>query len=571
MKATKAIKAFSAILALLILMTGCENDGDKILLSGLEGSELVATESKVVLAQETSSQLVLSLAWTSTTLKVSNPGMSAPNILSTYIQVSTQSDFSSNVTESLESSLSKAYTGSELNTVAKNMGVEADVPVTFYFRLKGTTGANMEPVYSNVVSVDVTSFKIDMSIGFILDSKMADTGRTLYSAKSDGVYTGFMGATGWYNYFMKEGDGTTWGNDGVDGTAFLMSSEEDADKRWNFWFPGVTGCYYTEVNTNKKLWSALLIPTLTVSGDISGEMTFDRPNVKWTTVFNATSAKTLKIKLQGTGKQYDYSTGADDTSTPINTTIAFAQNGQNISLASTAGEISVTVPEAGEYSLVVDLSNPQAWTCEVVSGSTGPIEINPYVYLPGIDDLTSGGWNFNTTLALYNEDELSYAGVANVNSEWGYGIYTEIDNWSSFYKLGSGDAYTGTLLASSENNLPAPAAGLYLLDVSLKGLTYNLTNIGSSIYVVGLHDQWDFNTALTATATAGVYAGSVTINSASPWGFQIHVDSSWNHYFGGSEGKLYYKGSNITDDASLAPGTYQVTVDLISRTYSITQ
>lgn len=58
-----------------------------------------------------------------------------------------------------------------------------------------------------------------------------------------------------------------------------MSSENDSDKRWNFWFPGRSGCYYVDVNTSKKVWSALYIPSLTVAGDVAGEMTFDRANV----------------------------------------------------------------------------------------------------------------------------------------------------------------------------------------------------------------------------------------------------------------------------------------------------
>ena len=65
-----------------------------------------------------------------------------------------------------------------------------------------------------------------MSLGYILNADKAETGVTLYSAASDGQYLGFMGVTAWYNFFMKEGDGTVWGNDGVTGTAFLMSSEE---------------------------------------------------------------------------------------------------------------------------------------------------------------------------------------------------------------------------------------------------------------------------------------------------------------------------------------------------------
>lgn len=568
MKAIKGIKIFSWVLLSLLFVTACEKDGDKIYLSSIEEGEFVATKSDVVLLQEMANQVVLSFAWTKSALAVSDSDMSAPDVLSTYIQASTQNDFSSNVVESIESGLSKAYTGAELNTVAKNIGLQTDVDTPVYFRLKSVTGNNMQPVYSSIVAVNITPYTIDMSVGFILDSKKEDTGFTLFSPESNGIYSGFMGASGWYNYYILEGDGTIWGNDPVSGTAFLLSSDAAA---WNCWFPGVTGCYFVEFDTNKKTWSSLLLPTLTVSGDIEAEMAFDRPNVKWTTVFNASSASTLKVKLNTTGKQYDFATGTEDDSA-VDTSVAFAQNGTNIIMVSQAGDIEVTVPEAGEYTLVVDLSNPKAWTCSVTSGSDQPEEVKPYVYLPGVDDAISGSWTFDNILSLYNEDELSYAGVVNVSSLWGYSINIEEDNWNDKYTMAEGDAYSGTLEFGGENNLPAPDAGLYLIDASLKNLTYSLTSVGNQIYVVGLHDVWEFNVPLMATSTVGVYSGSITIESASPWGFTIHLaDGDWDHKFGGSDGKLYYSGSNITDDASLSPGTYQMTVDLINQTYSITQ
>lgn len=495
MKAINITKIFSAIILIFTAMSACENDGDKITLSGLEGSDLIATEENVVLSQDKANQLVLSLAWTSNTLTINNPGMSAPDILTTYIQISAKSDFTSDVTESIESSYSKAYTGSELNAAAKSIGAEADISSVFYFRLKASVSNNIEPVYSNIVTVNITPYLIDMSVGYILDSKMEDSGITLYSPESNGIYTGFMGASSWYNFYLREGEGTIWGNEGVSGTPFVLSSEDDSDKRWNCWFPGITGCYYTEVNTVRKQWSALLIPTLTVSGDINAEMIFDRPNVKWTTVFTSTGSATLKLKFQGTGKQYNVTSGTDDTSA-TDAQIAFTGSGDNLIFGTQAGEISVTVPDAGEYTLVVDLSNPRAWKCEAVSGTTDPIEINPYLYLPGIDDGTSGSWTFDNALSLYNEDELSYAGVVNVNSLWGYGIYTEKDNWDNAYKLGEGNAYEGTLVLNGEDNIPAPDAGLYLIDVSLKDLTYNMTAITDKIYAVGLHDKWEFDIPL---------------------------------------------------------------------------
>lgn len=563
----KTISRFILLLVSLAAMTACEKDGDKIYLSSLQEGDLIATESEVRLTQENSKQVVLSLAWTRSNLTVSNPGMQAPNALSTTLQVSTDNDFATNVVESSESALSKAYTGADLNTVAKNLSLMPDVPTLVYFRLKSTTGNNIAPVYSSVATVTITSYLIDMTIGFVLDKSMADNGLRLYSPQADGEYTGFMGATGWSNFFLKESDGTIWGN--VNGDAFLLSSSEVADERWNLWFPGIGGCYYVDVNTNKKIWSALLIPALTVSGDIEGAMTFDRPNVKWTLPFKATKAGNFTVKISGTGKQYDYATGTDDAAAK-DTPAGFAVNGETLTFGQQAGDISINVPEAGDYTLTIDLSNPRSWTAKAIAGAEGPAKVRQEIFLSGIDHLVSGGWNFNNKLRLYDEDGQAYAGVAYAATTDGYSIYLEADNWDDKYTFATGDATAGTMaFKGTGGTFPAPAEGLYFFNVSLKALTYSLTAIGSEIYYSGVNDNWDFH-ALQTTATKGIYAGSITIEKASEWGFKLYLlNGNWDLFYGGSNGTLYYKGNGITDDATLAPGTYTLTVDLTKGTYSI--
>ena len=84
----------------------------------------------------------------------------------------------------------------------------------------------------------------------------------------------------------------------------------------------------------------------------------------------------------------------------------------------------------------------------------------------------------------------------------------------------------------------------------------------------GANDDWTLHT-LTATADKGVFSGNVTIEKASEYGIQIILDTAWTYKFGGTDGVLYYKGANITEDAVLAPGTYTLTVDLINRTYTL--
>ncbi len=566
----KLIKKILTLTLSVIALVACEKDGDLITLSSLKTNKLIATQTNVALSQSNSQKLVLALAWNTNTLTISDTTMSSTDILETTLQISTNKNFSDTIIESVKTGYSCSYTGSDLNTLAKNLKLTPDVSTPVYFRLAASVGDNMSPLYSNIVSVNITSYEIDMSVGYILDSNKDSTGITLYSANSDGEYLGFIGATSWYNYYLEEGDGAIWGNDGVSGTAFKLSSSEVDGERWNCWFPETAGCYYVDFNTNDEEWSALLLPSLTVSGDVEGTMAFDRPNNKWTLAFTATST-TMHIKISGTGNLYTSTTGTNAESA-IETTVAFAPDGENLTLAKQPQNITVTVPSAGEYTLTLDLSNPKAWTLETTKGSEEPTEVLQYLYLPGVDDGISGEWTFDNYLTLYNENKLSYCGVINTNSKWGYTMNIEKNNWEDKYTSASGDAYSGTFTYKGDNNIPAPDADLYLFDVSFNDSTYALTSVGDQIYVSGLNDTWNFSITLTKTSTVGTYSGQVTINSASSSGFQVLLQSNdWTHYFGGSDGKLSYRGSNITDDASLDAGTYTLTVNLIDGTYSITQ
>lgn len=572
MNIMKKIRYFFAFFFALFLLGSCNDSGDTIYMSSIDGNDLITTTNNVILAQENSKQVVLSLAWTKATLSISDPNMSAPDVLSTFVQASTRQDFSENVVETEKNELSVAYTGSELNALAKNLGLSPDQATPIFFRLSSTTGKNIASVYSNVVEVNVTAYEIDMTLGKVLDKDKAETALSLYSPLSDGKYTGFMGVGGYYNFFLQEGDGKTWGNLPIDGNAFILSSEASS---WNFWFPLESGCYYTIVDTKAEQWSALLLPTLTINGDIEAEMTYDRSNNRWIAIVdNGAATTTKKIKLSTTGRQYNHSTGSDDAGKAITTPIAFVQEGENISLAEKAQDITIDVP-AGEYTIIVDLSNPKAWTCKATSGSLEPEEVREMLFLPGISD-GEGSWTFDQVIKLYDEESLGYANVIDVNAPWGYSINLEKDSWTDKYTFISGDAYAGAIeLLTPDNkdaNLPAPVAGVYLIDVSLKSLTYELTTVGPEIYISGLNDEWNFDVSLPQTNTKGIYSGSIEIKKQSKDGFLIYLkNGDWDKVFGGAEGKLTYKqkNSNIKDDQSLDLGVYTMTVDVINKTYSI--
>ena len=66
---------------------------------------------------------------------------------------------------------------------------------------------------------------------------------SLFSVNTDGVYKGFVGVNAWYNFLIKEANGTIWRNDNETGMPFLLTTAGD----WKCWFPGVGGCYYIHI------------------------------------------------------------------------------------------------------------------------------------------------------------------------------------------------------------------------------------------------------------------------------------------------------------------------------------
>jgi hypothetical protein len=445
--------------------------------------------------------------------------------------------------------------------LGKNFKFKAGVATPIYFRIRTSLGVNTTPYYSNVAPVNITCYSLDMSIGFILDSKKVDTGFKLYSPLSDGEYRGFTSAGAWYNWYLLEGDGTTWGNLGVDGNAFVISSEST---QWNFWYPGQSGCYYTTLSRSNKEWTSTYIPSLAVSGDITATMTFDKVAVKWYVSFTTTAAnQNVKVKCTN-ATLYNKTTSTVDASAiaktigfkpQIDSTLVIDWNSDNAT--------NFTISKAGDYTLTLNLANPKAWTYQIKSGKTVVVQpLSKFLYLPGIDDGISGSWTFDNYLKQLSDVDSTFAGSILVNSLWGYNMSLISGEWTNVYKMGS---TPGTLAFKGASNITAPTAGLYLIQADLKHLTYSHTAITSVSYA-GLNDNWTM-VPMDATSVAGVYSKSVTISAVSSWGCKLYLSGSWDNFYGGANGVLNFKGNGIVDDATIGVGTYDLISNIRSNSY----
>lgn len=409
----KIFRNLMMLLCALTALVSCDESGDKIYLDGFKASDLMASASDVKLSVDNSKDVVLSLAWQNPTLLSSDETKPAGSgVLKTYLQVSASENFTSEK-EYTVTDLSKAFTGADLNAAAKDLGLSPDVSSPLYFRIKSLMGSNLDAAYSNVCQVKVTPYLIDMSYINILDKDTKEQTLTyLYSPNSDGVYSGYMNASSWLNFWGKENDGTIWGNVGQDGHVYEMDNTESA---WSFWFPGQAGIYYAVIDTKAKEFK----PTLLKSFQLNGEdMTYDAPNYAWTKVITTTADNT-PVSIVATGAEYSKATGTEDAAAVVKTMNYTLADGK-MTDSESAG--SVIIPSAGTYTITVKVGEHSQLEYTIVEG-----------------DQTTPEPEASNTLCMFSENGNTLLAVMNKVSDGVYTCKYKPTSWENFYFIYVGE------------------------------------------------------------------------------------------------------------------------------------
>lgn len=546
-------------------MASCDSDIDPVYVKTPEDITLSGATGDVILNPNSPQSLALTIYWSGDgQLSLSDDLLQAPvNAAEETIQLSRDENFSSSIDLSVEKGVrSRQFLCEELNSLLGRLGYDADEMSPLYIRVRSVLAANVKPNYSSVVKVMVQSYRIHLILGTVLDKDWNETSMQLASPEENGIYQGFMGVNGWMNWWFREANNVVWGNLGVAGMTFHASS---ADDHWNFWFPDPAGCYYTTLNTVEGWWSGLHIDNLSVSGDITGDMTYNQKANQWTLLVNMAAAGTYKINISGKGSLY--TTETTDMGPAIEKTVTFGGDNQALTFGESGSSISIDLP-AGETTIVLDLTNPLALKVEAGEAAPEPAA-EPYLYFSGVVN-----WDgFDDFLTLYDESSLSYGGAHWVDSEWGYRAYPQAD-WSVAYKAAD-DAtpLSGALvLAESDGNIPAPDKGLYIMDFSLKNLSYELTKV-EQVTFTGLNDDWSEHEMTQSTENPEIFTGEFIKEKETPWGVKVLINNNWGLFFGGGNGTLLLGHSDATTgfdgDNTLTVGeTYILTVDLGKQTYS---
>jgi len=565
-----ARKGFSLLcvplLALTAIMSSCSNDGDIVTVG--KGDAITLDGSNIIKLDETNATgLALTLHWNDNHQLSTNyydvlvPSGSLKNTL----QISRTEDFASCYSCEMASGVyQKQFTNAELNGELTKLLFTPYEEQDMFVRVATTTGANIEPQYSNVLAFKVIPYHIDYTTASALSTDKTTVIGTLYSPEENGIYTGFMSLGAWGNWWMMENDGTMWGNDDVTGTAFVISNASTA---WNFWASGFNGCRYVTVNTKQKYWTDLTIPSVTVSGDITGDMTYNKETKQWTLCYTAASTSPVSVSFASPdSKLYNQDTG-DSEANGVATPVTFTSNGIS-SDGSAAETITLTAPQTGDCTLTIDLSG-ETPAYSIEAGSTAPVEeISPILCVMGNDDK----WDHTEWIRLSDEDNKTYTGAVYMNSSWGFYFTktTADDDWT---KINQDPDTSDKKLKEGGSDITAPGTGLYIMSASLGWMSYWYEMDGAAVTSVsctGFNDDWG-ELQMTATSTPGVYTASVTITADTPWGVKILINGSWDYWFGtNSDGTLVWNKKEDGAPAGIdGNGTYIFTVDICHGTYTM--
>lgn len=577
----KFSKIYIAAIAMAMTMVSCEKDGDTIYVDKADGAVLETTATDIALDATTLDALAMTLYWTPNgDITLSDPEVLAPeNAMSNTIQFSTDEAFTAPVDDNLtKGAFYRQYTHRDLNGLVSRLGLDAGVEAPVFIRVKSYLAANIEPFYSETLKLNITPYYIDMSTADMLDAGQKDTGVKFFSPENDGIYHAFICASPWYNFYLREANGTLWGNDGVTGTAFVLGNSSTGNDFWNCWFPDDEGCAYTTVDTKANEWSATYVRNVTLGGDITGEMEYGGKTNVWTMTYNAPAAGTLNVTLSSKCDVYGVSTGTD-RGAGVAKDMAFGITDGKISFGETGTAITLDIPAAGENTIVLDLNDIANITFGTGEAPEPVEEAAPVLYMPGATD----PWDFETFIRLYDEANLAYAGVNYFKSEWGFQLAVEKDNWSDIYTMvAGGTAFEGKLEPKGKENIAAAGEGLYFFNASLSGLWYNAKAV-TSVSFTGVNNDWNLHPMTQSADNPCVFTGEFVKTCNSDWGAQV-VINDWEFKFGsnantepdenGYKEMIYNhnESGNLQGDNDFADGdTVVLTVDFAKAIYKFSK
>ena len=196
-------------------LVSCDSDIDPVYVLPTDTISLGGASGDIVLTPDNPQALAMTIYWSGDgRIALSDTLLQAPiNASVETIQLSRDEQFSNVIDLSVDKGVrSRQFLCEELNSLLGRLGYIADEKSPLYIRIRSVLAANIEPSYSSVIKVMVQSYRIHLILGTVLDKDWNETSMKLASPEENGIYQGFMGVTGWTNWWFREANNIVWGN-----------------------------------------------------------------------------------------------------------------------------------------------------------------------------------------------------------------------------------------------------------------------------------------------------------------------------------------------------------------------
>lgn len=537
----KALYKFLMSAVMAGSLASCSTDIETPKIQGfdnLEPKELTASSNEVIMEGVNENSEAVTFTWGDYQLSIDNPAYHVPDkSITNYLEMSPTSDFSLMESLAVEGN-TKTFTEKELNPILIRLGYEPWQKTPLHVRVRYAVADNVEYQYGMSLEIKVAAYGLRLNRMDVLATDKATVLAALYSPLENGVYTGYVAASAWMNFYLQERDNTIWGSQ--PGSAFTMS--KDMVTAYNLWFPGTAGSYRVTADTKKVEWTAEYLSTMTLTS-ASGtdmEMTFKQSTNSWSCKVVTTKAETFSAKA--VTQMYNIENEGGATGTLID-----------------FGSL-LSIPEAGNWVVTIEMSGENP-TAKYEVDEEPVVTYEPYLEIISPDD-----WNevkcrmfsFNndgTYMGFYYAGEWENYKFATVGRET---IYGSVPN--SLRELDSSNESWNLYVESG-------AEGLYLYYANLPENYWNAEAI-TKLVVRGDHD---LESTMIYDKNTKVWTADLDIQEVG-WGMQILINDDWsNHFKSKGDGILgYLEGDNIMPPGS---GRYRLTVslyDMGNLTYTFT-
>ena len=537
----KALYKFLMSAVMAGSLASCSTDIETPKIQGfdnLEPKELTASSNEVIMEGVNENSEAVTFTWGDYQLSIDNPAYHVPDkSITNYLEMSPTSDFSLMESLAVEGN-TKTFTEKELNPILIRLGYEPWQKTPLHVRVRYAVADNVEYQYGMSLEIKVAAYGLRLNRMDVLATDKATVLAALYSPLENGVYTGYVAASAWMNFYLQERDNTIWGSQ--PGSAFTMS--KDMVTAYNLWFPGPAGSCRVTADTKKVEWTAeyLSAMTLTSASGTDMEMTFKQSTNSWSCKVVTTKAETFSAKA--VTQMYNIENEGGATGTLID-----------------FGSL-LSIPEAGNWVVTIEMSGENP-TAKYEVDEEPVVTYEPYLEIISPDD-----WNevkcrmfsFNndgTYMGFYYAGEWENYKFATVGRET---IYGSVPN--SLRELDSSNESWNLYVESG-------AEGLYLYYANLPENYWNAEAI-TKLVVRGDHD---LESTMIYDKNTKVWTADLDIQEVG-WGMQILINDDWsNHFKSKGDGILgYLEGDNIMPPGS---GRYRLTVslyDMGNLTYTFT-